>query len=121
MNAVILCLGAGFFLIAFIVHLAWWHLARPKDDLKVLALCMAAVPVFVTVPLYLLSPSNPLELLLALIMAWAMGVAYLFWYPAAQAASPTMLITILVHRSGSRGMSGSARHGSPRAGGVPCS
>jgi hypothetical protein len=96
------------FLIAFILHVAWWNVSRPADDLRALALCMATVPLFVAGAFLLLSPADTAGLALALVMAWAMGIAYLFWYPAAQAASPTMLITILAQRAGKNGISAAA-------------
>lgn len=108
MGPAVLLSGPGLFGVAFLVHVLWWRLKRPGDDLKVLALCLCAVPLLACIGLVFITALKPAELALALVMAWSAGIAYLFWYPAAQAASPTMLITILAHRAGSGGISESS-------------
>ena len=89
----------------FVLHMTWWRLSRPKDDLLAVTICMLLVPAVMVLG-YGLYQEMPLqEIVLSLILAASCGAAYVFWYPAAQAASPTMLITILAAQAGPDGIS----------------
>jgi len=105
MDGIVFLVGAGAVLAGWLIHFAWWRVARPKDDLKALTLCMLVIPVLLSLGPLLLNRLGLGNSLLSLILAGSLGTAYIFWYPAAQAASPTMLITILAHRSGKEGIS----------------
>ena len=92
----------------WLVHLAWWRIARPVDDLRALAVCMVLVPAALLAATFFLGFTDPVGLLLSLLLAGCLGSAYIFWYPAAQAASPTMLMTVIAARAGDRGCTGEA-------------
>ena len=105
MSAAVFLWGIAFTSVAWLVHLVVWRVARPVDDLKVLALCMLAFPAGLAGIAWLCGLTGPEPLMLALILSESLGIAYVFWYPAAQAASPTMLITILARQAGPAGIS----------------
>ncbi|NBD39205.1 MAG: hypothetical protein GVY10_11615 [Verrucomicrobia bacterium] len=101
-----LFLAAGIFIAALAVHVVWWRLHRPSDDLRALAMVMVAAPLAVTVGTGLLWGGIDLsQTAFSAIAAVSLGLAYLCWYPAAQAASPTMLLTLLAARKGTEGLS----------------
>jgi hypothetical protein len=91
----------------FAIHVLWWRLQRPKDDLKILALLIVAMPPLLALASLLVTQLSLAEGLLAFIASGLLGATYLFWYPAAQAASPTMLITLEARRHGAKGVSAS--------------
>ncbi len=104
MTSAALLWGIGAFLAGWLLHLAWWRVRRPADDLRALVLsvlvlpalagALAAIPVQPTLP----------ELLMGYGVLGALGLAYSAWYPAAQAASPTMLIVLQLGHAGQRGL-----------------
>ena len=104
MGAAVFAWGFGMAAIAWIVHCAWWRLHRPKDDLLGLAACMLLVPAVMALALFFSESADSLFCLLAWFLASALGTAYLFWYPAAQAVSPTMLVAILAGRARDKGI-----------------
>jgi hypothetical protein len=108
MSPAVLLYGTGMALAAWIIHCLWWRIRRPRDDLRALAWCMAAAPVLIAVTLCAAGMLDGMAFPLALLLAEALGAAYLFWYPAAQAASPTMLIAIVAGRAGAHGFNRSA-------------
>jgi hypothetical protein len=101
-----LFLPLGIFIAAFAVHVIWWRLHRPSDDLRALALVMIVGPLAVTVGTGLLWGGIDLsQTAFSAMASVSLGLAYLCWYPAAQAASPTMLLTLLAARKGTEGVS----------------
>jgi hypothetical protein len=67
---------------------------------------MVLVPSFLMFALYLGGRMDLTEVILSMLLASSAGTAYVFWYPAAQAASPTMLVTILAGQAGKKGVTG---------------
>lgn len=104
MSFAVLLYGIAMALVAWVVHCLWWRVRRPQDDLKALAWCMAAVPVVLMALLCSAGKLPVSSAFLSLFLAEALGAAYLFWYPAAQAVSPTMLIVLLAQRAGEAGL-----------------
>lgn len=90
-------------LLCWLVHVVWWRIARPADDLKVLFALMVVGPAVVAAigAGWLCGPT---QAAFAGLLAAAIGCVYCFWYPAAQAASPTMLIALLARRERARGI-----------------
>jgi hypothetical protein len=82
-----------------------WNIHRPKDDLMVLVqLCVGVLILSSAVVLWkwpsLLSVA---DLAIAQASYLFLSAAYICWYPAAQAASPTMLIVMQIARTGELG------------------
>ena len=103
MSFSLLLTGLAFWVAAFLVHVVWWRVRRPVDDLRALfflfTLCpMAAAGAALAAGMSLTATA------LSLLLALALGAAYTCWYPAAQAASPTMLICVQVGASGKAGV-----------------
>lgn len=103
MNLVILGMGLVFWCGAFILHVVIWRMARPVDDLRALVAIFFIIPLVASVGAVYFGAQLLLDAVLSLLLAWFIGAAYVFWYPAAQAASPTMLICVLVGKSGKNG------------------
>ena len=91
------CLGG------WLLHLAWWRLSRPVDDLRALVASLILFPAGFLSILLFSGAMTAQSWFLSLLLSACLGSAYIFWYPAAQAASPTMLMTIIVARSGEKG------------------
>ena len=104
MDPLVFCWGLGSFLAAWCLHAAWWRMARPRDDLKWLAVLLFCSSFVITTWALHADWLDARSSGFALLLSLALGAAYLFWYPAAQAASPTMLITLLAKRAGSDGL-----------------
>lgn len=104
MNGNVFLFGTGLVLAGWFIHLLWWRVARPKDDLKALAVCLLLVPAVLSFAILLFGWLDSTGWFLTVVLALGLGTAYIFWYPAAQAASPTMLITILAYQAGKDGI-----------------
>jgi hypothetical protein len=96
---------AGFsaFLVGWVLHVIWWRVSRPSDDLRALTICLLLISSTISLGFYAMDLLDGIGLFLTLILCLSLGIAYIFWYPAAQAASPTMLITIIAAESGRKG------------------
>ncbi|MEX0325472.1 MAG: hypothetical protein AB3N33_05230 [Puniceicoccaceae bacterium] len=105
MSIEIFITGFSACLAGWLLHFAWWRLSRPVDDLRALVACLIVFPAAVLVVLFLLGTLTLQACFLSLILSTGLGSAYIFWYPAAQAASPTMLMTVIVARAGESGCS----------------
>jgi hypothetical protein len=104
MNLSVFILAGIFSGLAWGGHFLLWRLHRPKDDLGALAACMLGLPCVFAGALLLYGGFALATLAAALLLACCLDLAYLFWYPAAQAVSPTMLMTLLVAWRGGEGM-----------------
>lgn len=103
MSFSILLWGLLFWALAFLSHFTLWRLQRPKDDLRALLLFFTLGPsVGGGAALCMGQPLDTTAL--SLLLAMALGAAYSCWYPAAQAASPTMLICVTVGAGGKAGI-----------------
>lgn len=103
MSLAVIGLGILFWMIAFVVHVVVWWIRRPSDDLKALALIMVGLPLLQTGPALVMFEVPAMDLFFSIALSWSIGATYLFWYPAAQAASPTMLLCILIGAKGKQG------------------
>lgn len=98
-------LGLALFFIGFIVHVVWWRVARPNDDIRALILSFFVGPAVLAALQFILLPDygSLRETVAAVMVTVAIGAFYIMWYPAAQAASPTMLLVLQVARAASDG------------------
>jgi len=100
--------AAGLFVLALAIHLVWWRIKVPRQQLaSLIGLILATAAVGFTV-LSLVGPLRdalPLPLLLLAVMLFgSFGVAYLILFTAVEADSPTLTILGLISASGSRGI-----------------
>lgn len=109
MRAAVLLVGLGAFTLSLLLHVAWWRLGRPRADVRYLFLVFFGVPVVLaaatlvgvpvsSVPFLAGSSLSLVEAAAALLLAWALGAAYVQTYPAAQAQSPSLVV--LLHLGG---------------------
>lgn len=103
MSLAVIGLGILFWMTAFVVHVVVWWIRRPSDDLKALALIMGGLPLLQAGAAFAFFEMPGMDLLFSTLLGWSIGATYLFWYPAAQAASPTMLLCILIGAKGRHG------------------
>ena len=97
-------------ILGIIIHVIWWRVKRPKDDILALTFSTIALPFFLTCiiwyqikPLEWSMKSATLEdltqlIALAIIHFFA-GFYYMGCYTAAQAASPTVLILLMSNQT----------------------
>jgi hypothetical protein len=97
-------IALGFFLfqIGFVIHVLWWRLSRPLDDFRALVLCFLAGPAGSAI---LLSPLlgqlfSAREIFATVLVTIFFGSTYIMLYPAAQAASPSMLLVLQIAQAG---------------------
>ena len=105
MTLLAILFGVVLFFLGFAVHVAWWRMSRPADDIRALLLSFILGPLILAIIPPVLSPQylSWRETLAAMMVAVAIGAFYIMWYPAAQAASPTMLLVLEVARAASGG------------------
>jgi hypothetical protein len=99
--------GFALFCAGFLVQVVLWRVKRPRDDFRALAVCLFVLPAAggILVCLAGLLPGVTLrETLAGLAVTVALGAVYIMYYPAAQAASPTMLLVIKIGRAGRTGI-----------------
>lgn len=100
-----LAIFAGLFLftIGFVMHVIWWRVSRPQDDFRALAISFFVLPAIMTgVGACGSIPAAELELrewLSAYVLNLMVSATYIMYYPAAQAASPTMLLVLEIARA----------------------
>jgi len=102
-------LGAALFGLLFLVHVAWWRLARPTKTAHLLLRgwllgLLAGIPAG---PLLLALGGFPYDLaahLQGLLMAAALGAAYIATYPALEVTSPTLAILNDITAAGPAGL-----------------
>lgn len=93
--------GFALFVAGLAAHVAWWRLSRPVDEFRALALSLLTGPALAS----LAAPG---------LMSWReragcataaliFGGMYIMLYPAAQAASPTMLLVLRIAAKGPAG------------------
>jgi hypothetical protein len=103
MSLAVIGFGIAFWAAAFLVHVVVWWIRRPADDLKVLGLIMGGLPLIQAGPALVMFEVPAMDLFFSILLSWSIGATYLFWYPAAQAASPTMLLCLLIGAKGKQG------------------
>ncbi len=90
----------GLSFVGLVVHVLWWRVQRPKDDVSALIICMLALPfVMVIIRASLLRQQFPFDVLMAdaviiFVLAALLSCTYIISYPGAQAGSPSMLILL---------------------------
>lgn len=105
MTFLAILLGSILFVAGFAVHVVWWRTARPADDFRALALSLFVLPAVLATAVLLLAPGvvTVRETIGAVLVTIAIGAIYIMYYPAAQAASPSMLLVLEISRSASSG------------------
>jgi hypothetical protein len=95
------CVFAG-----FIVHVVWWRVRRPKDDVRALFLCLVGLPLSLAVARGLVLFGDVLaeDGVAVFVLAAILGGAYILTYPGAQAGSPSMLILLKLAEKSDGGM-----------------
>ena len=91
-------LGLILFFSGFTFHVIWWRIARPHDDIRALILSFLVGPAVLAGLQFFFMPGygSLRETIAAVLVTVAIGAFYIMWYPAAQAASPTMLLVLQV-------------------------
>lgn len=96
----------GAFLIALFLHIALWRTKRPKEDVKTLFIIFVIAPTAVAI-LYSFTillgtiPTPPFtlsETFSIWLLDVALGCAYIQFYPAVQARSPSLEILLLIDK-----------------------
>jgi hypothetical protein len=96
--------GLLLFAVGFALHVAWWRLSRPHDDIRGLAICFALFPAGLAIlGNFETSVLASREWLAAYLATLMVSATYIMYYPAAQAASPTMLLVLEIARAGKSG------------------
>lgn len=100
-------LGGTLFFLGLAFHICWWRLRRPKDDIRALVASLLILPAVLALGA-LASQALPSltgrETVGAILVVFAIGATYIMYYPAAQAASPTMLVVLKIARTGAEGI-----------------
>jgi hypothetical protein len=99
MTPTAILLGSGLFCGAFLLHVSWWRLKRPKDDVRALVVCLLLVPALAAILLLFAGTIPGLtirEALASILVTIAVSSTYIMYYPAAQAASPSMLVIMKI-------------------------
>jgi hypothetical protein len=87
-------------LIGLMVHIIWWRIKRPKDDVRALVLCLVVLPVLIVLGIYAYRTQGTARDILfwnivtTAVLAVILGSTYILSYPGAQAGSPSMLILL---------------------------
>jgi hypothetical protein len=103
--------GGALFGMGLVVHVIWWRVQRPKDDIAALGICLVLIPAVLLLSCggrvwYVGNIANLIvDLILILGLVVSLAAVYIISYPAAQAASPSMLIALRLASRGPEGMS----------------
>lgn len=106
--------GMALFMLAFVVHVAWWRHGRPQRSGQTLIMLMLTVIgagwliVLAVAKLWpgaaLLLPGGLIAFAHALLVALAIAAAYVMTYPAIEVESPTLVIVDAIAKGGSAGV-----------------
>jgi len=110
MNPFIIAIGVVTTLAGLVVHIVWWRIKRPADDVLALAVVMGILPLILTFVASCLLPASPgissVSVLDRVVQLGALSIMHLFialvymsCYTAAQAASPTVLMVLMAKNS----------------------
>ena len=102
-----IALGSALFCAGFVGHVLWWRYWRPRDDIRALVTSLFVLPTALATGLYaggIIPALTARETLGAALVILAIGATYIMYYPAAQAASPTMLMVLKIAQSGATGI-----------------
>jgi hypothetical protein len=106
--------GVGLFMAAFVIHVAWWRLGRPRRSGQTLIVLMVAVigitwlvvfasALFWPAAAHLL-PGNLIAFVHALVVALAIAAAYVMTYPAIEVESPILVLIDTIAKGGRAGV-----------------
>jgi len=97
--------GLGAFAAALVAHVIWWRVRRPRADIAAVLAVFVGVPAAGLAGAALAGALAPGVVPLALLLAWALGAAYVQTYPATQAESPTLVMVRALAAAGAQGLS----------------
>lgn len=104
----VLLSASGLFVVALALHLVWWRLKVPRQQLAALLglFLLTAACGFTTICAGdFFTGELPLpRLLLAILLFGSFGVVYLILFTAVEADSPTLTLLELIAETGSRGI-----------------
>lgn len=102
-------------LLAFLVHVAWWRVKKPKAPNRAVVLVFFGCLVLGTGMLVIAErtcpalqgylPAGLVQWTQVLVLSFALAAAYIGTYPAIEVDSPTVLIVDLLDRAGPNGLS----------------
>jgi hypothetical protein len=92
-------MGLVSFASALCLHVVWWRVARPKNDLRALFTLFLVLPVLLALILAAASDRPAEDILAVLLLNLALSSAYVQTYPIFHAISPSLEILLLVNRS----------------------
>lgn len=93
--------GLLIFLFSFSVHVVLWRLGPPKAKIRALFIVFIILPL----PFLLVSPFTAEEALAVYLLCYSLSAAYIASYPAVEAVSPTIALTLKLGRAGKEGLS----------------
>lgn len=103
MNIFILPLGIAVFLVSLLIHVLVWNLRYPKNRPQALFVIFLILPALIFFALLAAAGAEglPFEMTLldwlaALLLHYSLSSAYILSYPAVEAISPSLAITLLV-------------------------
>lgn len=98
MSLLILFSGLFTFLACFFIHVLWWRLWHPKNDISSLLFVFLVIPSVAGVIVFV-SHIPFVDLLSVALLHLALSSAYIMSYPAAQAKCPSLNIMLIVDRA----------------------
>jgi hypothetical protein len=106
--------GVGLFMAAFLIHVAWWRLGRPRRSGQTLIVLMVAVISITWLVAFAsalfwpaaacLLPGNLIAFVHALVVALAIAAAYVMTYPAIEVESPILVLIDTIAKGGRAGV-----------------
>jgi len=118
MDSYIICCGVLLFFICFLIHIIIWRLQHPKRQISTLFILFLLFPILFYISIHifytLFNIQNVItrnvfslnigELLQVYLLHYALSLAYIFSYPAAQAGCPSFVILMVIKSSMPRGV-----------------
>jgi hypothetical protein len=100
----VLLSASGLFLLAFVIHLAWWRLRTPRRQTAALLQVFLVTAAGGFALIASVSDLSLPRLLLAILLFGSLAVAYIILFTALEADSPTLTLIGLIARAGSHGI-----------------
>jgi hypothetical protein len=99
MSPSLLGLGLASFASTLCLHVLWWRISRPKNDLRALFALFLILPSVLALILAAASDWPAENILAVLLLDLALASAYVQTYPIFHAISPSLEILLLVNRA----------------------
>lgn len=108
MNFSIILYGFLLFFICLSIHIIIWRLRHPKRQISTLFGVFFLFPILVHFLIYVTTKNvlslNIGEILQVYLLGYAISLAYIFSYPAAQAGCPSFVILLIIKSAMPRGI-----------------